>query len=33
LSAAKIRNIAPDVNEDAVRFLATQVLDAPGVSY
>ncbi|MEF8765896.1 MULTISPECIES: capsule biosynthesis GfcC family protein [Stenotrophomonas] len=33
LDAAKIRTIAPDVNEDAVRFLATQVLDAPGVSY
>ncbi|MEN5273466.1 capsule biosynthesis GfcC family protein [Stenotrophomonas lactitubi] len=33
LSATKIRAIAPDVNEDAVRFLATQVLDAPGVSY
>ncbi len=33
LDAAKIRAIAPDVNEDAVRFLATQVLDAPGVSY
>lgn len=32
LAASAIRDVAPDVNEDAVRFLATQVLDAPGVS-
>jgi len=33
LNAAKIGALAPELNEDAARFLATQVLDAPGVSY
>lgn len=29
----RIKSVAPDINEDAVRFLATQVLDAPGASF
>jgi len=30
LNDNKIKSIAPDINEEAARFLATQVLDAPG---
>lgn len=32
LRASTLRSIAPDLNDDVARFLATQVLDAPGVS-
>lgn len=32
LNDNKIEFIAPDINEEAARFLATQVLDAPGAS-
>ena len=31
LNARTTRDVSPDFNEDAARFLATQVLDAPGV--
>lgn len=32
LRASTLGRIAPDLNEEVARFLATQVLDAPGVS-
>ncbi len=32
LNDDKIKSVAPDINEEAARFLATQVLDAPGAS-
>lgn len=33
LNDNKIKSIAPDINEEVARFLATQVLDAPGASH
>ncbi|HIE5649162.1 TPA: capsule biosynthesis GfcC family protein [Stenotrophomonas maltophilia] len=32
IAGSAVRSIAPDINDEAARFLATQVLDAPGVS-
>jgi hypothetical protein len=31
IAGAAVRSLTPDVNDEAARFLATQVLDAPGV--
>jgi len=33
LDDKQIKSIAPEINEEAARFLATQVLDAPGASF
>jgi len=32
LQASTLGQTAPDLNEEVARFLATQVLDAPGVT-